>query len=138
MIRLNVNKLLDFEKRNLLEKITRYIGQKLSRTNNLKDIEIQKYLGIPNTRLSEWKDFDKYKIRITEKHLALCLGGGIVSVEELINNCTDNEKEAEYLKTLELWEDVPLQEMIKRCKAVGLNPLEILKESYKEQLKKIK
>lgn len=132
MIKLNTNKLLSWEKKKLLERVTRYIGQKISTTNNLKDIEIYKYLGIPNTRISEWKDFDKYQLPISKRNLALCLGGGIVNVNELIENCAETEKEAEFLKTLSIYENKPLQDAVKDIQDAGLDPVEILQRALKE------
>lgn len=133
--------LLDSEKTKLYERITRLIGEKLSYLisdeGGWKAREIYSHVGIPEARQSEYKDFDKYKRKISRRDLIMCLGGGIVTVEELIGKCATNEKEKEYLGTLELYENQELRDAIKETKLKGYDPVEILKLYGNQELRDI-
>ena len=135
MMKLNMSpsKMLDSEKVKLYERITQLVGLKLefliSEAGGWKQREIHEHIGIPESRQSEYKDFKKYNRRISLRDLALCLSGGITTVSELIKKCAINDRESEYLKTLLIYENVELQEIVRDLQAIGLDPVEILKRS---------
>lgn len=122
MIKLNSKLMLDSQKDKLYERITKLIGYKLAflitKAGGWKQREIHRHVGIPESRQSEYKDFKKYQRRISLRDLSLCLGGGIITVAELIEKCAQDEKEVEYLKTLLIYENVELQEVVKNLPVV--------------------
>lgn len=132
--------ILDSEKAELYVRITKLVGEKLSylisREGGWKAKEIYAHLGIPESRQSEYKDYDKYGRRISKKDLIFCLGGGIVTVDELINKCSENEKERDYLRTLRIYDNQDLRDVIKAVEDIGLDPVEILRKALKEYVKK--
>jgi len=52
------------------------------------------------------------------------------TTQGLVKKCATNEKEKEYLGTLELYENKELRDVIKKIKLKGLDPVDILKEAY--------
>jgi len=134
LLKTNTNILLDSQKVKLFERITLAVGEKLAylitEAGGWKMKEIHQYIGIPESRQSEYKDFEKYGRRISLRDLSLCLGGGIITVANLINHCAENEKETEYLKTLLIHEDTKLQEVYKNLESVGLDPAKILEKEW--------
>lgn len=139
-VNMSPSKMLDSEKVKLYERITQLVGEKfaylITPTGGWKQREIHEQIGIPESRQSEYKDFGKYGRRISKRDLTLCLAGGIITVEELIKEVAEDDKEIEYLKTLEIYEDVPLQKIIQDVREAGLNPTEILKAALGKHLKK--
>jgi hypothetical protein len=133
------NQMLDSEKKKLYERITILIGAKISylvsKKGGWKGREVHAHIGIPESRQTEYKDFNKYQRRISKRDLVLCLGGGIVSTDELVEKCAKTEKEEEYLTTLQIYENKELKEIIKNIQSVGLDPVEILKKAYKDHVK---
>lgn len=130
--------MLDSEKAKLFERITILIGEKLSylgsKEGGWKLREIYSHVGIPEARQSEYKNFNKYKRRISKKDLILCIGGGIVTTAELIEKCAKTEKEKEYLSTLQIYENPELRSILKEIQDEGLDPVEILRKAYKDHL----
>lgn len=136
LLKTKTNILLDSQKARLFERITRIVGEKLSflitEAGGWKQKEIHQHIGIPESRQSEYKDFEKYGRRISLRDLSLCLSGGIINVAQLIDNCANNEKETEYLKTLLIYENVKLQEIVKNLQSVGLDPTGILEKEWEK------
>jgi hypothetical protein len=129
--------MLDSEKAKLFKRITIVIGDKLSylvsKDGGWKAREVYAHVGIPEARQSEYKNFNKYKRRISQKDLILCIGGGIVAIDELIKKCAENEKEEEYLTTLLIYENQELREILKEVQNAGFDPVEILRNALKNQ-----
>ena len=128
------DRLLDSEKAELLIRITKFVGERFEEMTGpagiWKQREIHEAFGIPGPRQTMYSNYDKYNRRITLKDLALCVGGGIVSVKELIENCAEAEKEMDFIETtFGILENQPLREVIIKLKSVGIDPVNVLEKA---------
>ena len=101
------DKFLAREKKDLLVKISKYLSKRLTEIKDrgeIQDIEIMQITGWTNTRISEIRNYDKYQIRIPEKHLTALIMKGIITVSELKRNLDLNVKESEYVDSLRIYE----------------------------------
>ena len=101
------DKFLAREKKALLVKISKYLSKRLTEIKDrgeIQDIEIMQITGWTNTRISEIRNYDKYQIRIPEKHLTALIMKGIITVSELKRNLDRNVKESEYIDSLRVYE----------------------------------
>ena len=94
---IKTDELLNYEKKQLLKRVTRHIGKLIDQADVL-GVEYEKYLGIPGSRISEWKNYDKYQTTISIKHLGIVIENGVVSIDDLIKVCAENDKEIKFLK----------------------------------------
>ena len=100
------DKFLAREKKALLVKISKYLSKRLTEikeNGEIQDIEIMQITGWTNTRISEIRNYDKYQIRIPEKHLTALIMKGIITVSELKRNLDLNVKESEYIDSLRIY-----------------------------------
>ena len=101
------DKFLARERKALLVKISKYLSKRLTEikeNGEIQDIEIMQITGWTNTRISEVRNYDKYQIRIPEKHLTALIMKGIITVSELKRNLDLNMKESEYIDSLRIYE----------------------------------
>lgn len=101
------DKFLAREKKDLLVKISKYLSKRLTEIKDrgeIQDIEIMQITGWTNTRISEIRNYDKYQIRIPEKHLTALIMKGIITVSELKRNLVLKVKESEYIDSLRIYE----------------------------------
>lgn len=90
------------EKNQLYEKLTRIVGKKIdeltseSREDRWTLGELAEALNVHQTRLTEIKDFDKYKKKIAESILATFIGEGFISMEEITQKANFSDKEQEH------------------------------------------
>jgi len=78
-------------------KITKYLSKKIEHLGTDEEFllqEISDRTGISINRLSEIKNHHKYKWPVNERYLANFIGGGIVTIKEILENVdlTDEEK----------------------------------------------
>jgi len=131
MIRPNGNDLLRAEKKDLLIKISKYASDVIKHkieVDRWTATEISVSTGIPNTRLTELKHFDKYQRPIGEKLLAIAIAGGLMSVDDLIKNVDLNENERRYVEALVIYELPEVRKLIFKILQAGADPVEPLKK----------
>jgi len=131
MIRPNGNDLLRAEKKDLLIKISKYASDVIKHkitVDRWTATEISVSTGIPNTRLTELKHFDKYQRPIGEKLLAIAIAGGLMSVDDLIKNVDLNENERRYVEALVIYELPEVRKLIFEILQAGADPVEPLKK----------
>ena len=131
MQRPNGNDLLQAEKKDLLVKISRYASRVIrykTEVDRWTATEISAATGIPNTRLTELKHFDKYQRPIGEKLLAIAIAGGLMSVDDLIKNVDLNENERRYVEALVIYELPEVRKLIFEILQAGADPVEPLKK----------
>jgi len=119
------------EKKELMAKITVYIGyvlQILIDTQNWKPIEISRHTGVPPNRISEVKDFKKYKRPINDVILILFIKGGIVDVRELMERTDLTKKERAYLEKFLIYQDKDAAALAVDIYKMGYKVSDILKE----------
>lgn len=142
-------KLLKKEKTELFEKVTKAIGAALRKNSTHTDREISEITGISTNRITEYKNHEKYGRVVTETHLAELLGGGIFTMEEIIEEITAEssltDKELEALRQYGMYEDkvlrknffnamkkgidvVALLRAANEAAEAGLDPVELLKK----------
>lgn len=101
MIELKTDEFLSVEKKDLLKRITIYVGKKIEKIKNFKGYkygEIARKLKVQNARISEWIHCHNYDQNISENDLERCVEEDLVTVDELIKECSKTEKEEKYLK----------------------------------------
>ena len=121
----NIKIMLSVEKKNLMKKVTQYIGKKLAyltTVEGLTNLEVNEIYGIPSNRVTEFQDYGKYKRAISELQLKIAIGAAMVTVKELIEKIDLTEKEQLYLETLIIHEDRSLTAKIAEVKTRGGNP----------------
>jgi hypothetical protein len=129
-----VSTLTRHEKTLTLNKITRIVQKKILDLKNRENWDYQdisKKTGVPQNRMSELVS----KGAMSEKTLALLLGGGIVSVNDLLQGDFGEEERA-YIETLSIYEDALLRGEAAALKKMGLNPGKILREAREKCLQK--
>lgn len=126
------------EKDHLYEKLTRIVGEKIdeltseSREDRWALGELAEALNVHQTRLTEIKDFDKYKKKIPESILATFIGEGFISMEEITQKANFSDKEQEHFNSYEYYQNTRLKKLIEKVASLGLNPEEILEQKIKE------
>ena len=101
----NPEKMLDSEKEELFIKITKFVGERLRAMIKLtkgrwKQREIREHFGISESKQTIYANYNKYGKRITKKDLVKCIDGGIITTQELIDCCSSNLKELNFLEKL--------------------------------------
>lgn len=97
------NELLYSERKELLGRITEYIGGVFrymidSAVPTWKPGEIAKKYGLQSSNVSMIKDFKKYQREISTNELTNLLMGDLVTIKKLSDACAKSEKEKIYLK----------------------------------------
>jgi len=129
------------EKKELLEKVTEYVGRKLAFMASVEGwtyVEISSVTGVPQNRLSEYVHFEKHERTVTEEHLALFIGGGILSVQEMKEKLDLNEAEANYIHTLTVYENETLRKYALKFQESGTDPGKLLQRLWEEGAEKKK
>jgi hypothetical protein len=125
------------DKKRLYEDITVYVGRKLEQLNleGWLDKELSEKTGIVQTRITEMKNFKKYKRPILEKYLAAFIGGGIVTTKEIIENVPMNAEGKSHVKDLEFYNNPEARILFKRLKDAGIDPIAALSDALKNATK---
>lgn len=95
-------------RKEMMLKVTRYVSERINHLCDHEEYllqEISDRTGIPINRLSEIKNHSKYKWPLNEKYLAHLVGGGIVTLEEILKNVELTPEEKEEIKGLS-WFDL--------------------------------
>ena len=130
-ITLDTKMLRKAEKQDLMVKITRYVGKVLDYIIDFEKwsaVEIEREVGVRNTRMTEIRNYDKYKKPIGEKDLTLFITGGVMKVKDLMKKVELNEKETRYLETLLIFEDENVRKKYRKIVNAGLDPNKLLDE----------
>lgn len=117
------------EKKNLLEKITVHIGNVIKYKNSVEgwtDKELAETYGVPQNRLTEFKNFKKYNRPISELFLAAFIGGGIVTVEDIIKEVDMNKKEKDYVSTFKFYADKDIKDDVVEAQDLGIDVHKLL------------
>ena len=112
------------EKKTLLGKITVHIGNVITYKNNVErwtSLEIAERYGVPNNRLTEYKNFQKYNKPISETFLAAFIGGGLLSIDDIKKNVNMTESEKRYVETFAFFSDTELKDGIDELKGLGVD-----------------
>lgn len=125
------NKMFKKEKKEFLTKVTIGVGKLLCKPLDYTGREISEITGISTTRLTEYKDFNKYNRVITETHLAVLLGEGIITMEALMGEVgkTLTEKESAALKKYEIYEDKAFKKTLFDALQKGIDVVEVLRQA---------
>lgn len=124
------------EKKAMLIKLTKYIGRVIGYKKEFDGWqmnEISAATGIIPPRLTEIKDYETYKIPISEKNLVLAIGGGLVKIDELMEKAELTEAEKQYLENLILHEMPEEREKLARLYKAGVDikkELDLLIKKY--------
>lgn len=119
------------EKKKLMEKVTKFLGKKVKYMIDVegwKAYEIYEATGVPQNRLTEVQNYKKYKREISELHFKLMIGGGMVTIKELIDKLELTDKEQLYLKTLTIHEKKKLGQQVVEIEKKGGDPEKILQD----------
>ena len=122
-------KLRAAEKKKLMAKVTKFLGKKIRYMVDVEGwraYEIYGFTGVPQNRLTELQNFDKYERTINELHLKLFIGSGMTTIKELKENLDLNDKEKLYLETLAIHEKKKLGRQIIEIEKRGGDPESIL------------
>ena len=95
-------------KKEMMLKITKYVSERVNYLCDQEEYllqEISDRVDIPLNRMSEIKNHEKYGWPINEKQLAHLVGGGIVTLDEILKNVELTPEEKEELKGLS-WFDL--------------------------------
>lgn len=137
MIQLKTDEFLSKEKKELLKRVTIYIGKKIERSKLAGEYyynEIARTLKVQNARISEWINYHNYNQNMSEKDLSKCIEEEIVNVQELIDECGETEKEKEYLARFKWYENKPMKELIEKCEEAGIDVMAILQKELNGKL----
>jgi hypothetical protein len=88
-------------------KITEYLSKKIDYLCNEEEFllqEISERTGITINRLSEIKNHHKYKWPVNERYLANFIGGGIVTIKEILENVELTEDERKELEGMTIYD----------------------------------
>lgn len=94
------NVLKKSERNRLFLKLTKHVARKLNQikgSKELTDYEIAIDTGIPQNRISEIRNYQKYNRVLNESTLARLLKGKIVTTKELVENCKLTDGEIDYV-----------------------------------------
>ena len=125
------NHLRHAEKKAMFIKLTKYLGWRfdhMMKVEQWQAKEIVEITGLTNSRITEIKDYEKYKRPINEAILAKVIGGGIVNVDELKEKANLDEKEKRYLETMRIYQDPTTRALYNKLVDAGYNPADILKD----------
>jgi hypothetical protein len=116
------------EEKLLLQKVTVAVGTLLEKALiRYTNKEIAALLQVPSTRLTEYKNFEKYQRSIPVTHLVKLLGEGLFTIEDIISTAGAglSKKEKRYLRDMNFYENTELRKMIVQNKNDGMDPVEI-------------
>lgn len=119
------------QKTEFLKRLTLAVGEALKRAEpEWTAQELSTKTGISASRLSEYKNFQKYKRAIPEKDLLTLILKGVVDVEEL-KKCAGDENEKEFFNEIMAIESQELRKQILEVQRAGIDVGKILEEVLK-------
>ena len=115
------------EKKAMLEKLTGAVGALLVRARaEWTDREIAEAISVPASRLTEYKNFEKYQRPITLNIFTKLLGEGLFTVEDVIAEAKGlTEKERQYLRDMGFYENDAFRSLVIKNKQNGVDPVEV-------------
>jgi len=120
--------LLAKEEKRMLEKVSVAVQRLLRRLDDRwTGREISQATGVANSRISEYRDYDKYQRPISLNHLIKFLRKGFFTMQDVID-VTDglNVNEQEFLLDLGFYENTTLRRLVIQMKRDNnLDPLEL-------------
>jgi len=131
----NTQKLRVAEKKALMKKVTIHLGKILRyyiEVNGWTAREIYDQTGVPQNRLTEIQNYEKYQRPINDLNLKLFVGGGMINVEQLLDKLELTEKEKLYLETFKMHEDKALSKYVLKAAKRGFVASEIIKKFLDE------
>lgn len=124
------------EKKKLMIELTRQIGTKFQILNleGWTDKEIYEKTGIPQSRITEIKNFDRYNIRITEWALASLISAGFITVNELKEKVTGLSKEGEeFIDDLAFYKNKELRKVAQQASRMGIDVVSLIKKEIENK-----
>jgi hypothetical protein len=95
-------------RKEMMLKVTRYVSERINYLCDHEEYllqEISDRTGISLNRLSEIKNHEKYGWPINEKYLAYLVGGGIVTIEDVLKNVDLTPEEQREIEEMD-WFDL--------------------------------
>ena len=94
------DKILDFEKSALFVRITQHVGKALNimKSRGWKQRELEENFGIPGPLVTVYGNWKKYKRKISEDDFRKCLQANIVTMDGVLHNCVETDKELKFLQ----------------------------------------
>ena len=125
------------EKADFLARVTPIVGQAIAdftAKESWTDLELARDTEIPATRITEYKNFQKYGRGIAEKHLLILITRGIVKAEDLLKKA-ENQREREFIEAMASVESDRLRLKILKVQRAGIDLEKMLDEilAAKEQ-----
>ena len=115
------------EEKILMDKVTVAVGNLLDRhSDKWTAREISEVSKVSQTRLTEYRNFEKYQRRITVNHLVKLIGEGFLMVEEIIAVAVDlSDAEKKHLREMNFYENTSLRKLVVKNKQNGIDPIEL-------------
>ncbi len=118
--------MLSKDEKILMSKVTEAVGKLLDKMSEKWTArEISEVTKIPPTRLTEYKDFEKYQRNITVTYLINLISEGFFTLEDIIktaNGLTDEDKK--YLREMNFYENVSFRKLVVKNRKAGIDPVE--------------
>ncbi len=123
-----VFKMRKIDKKKLYEDITVYLGKKLERLNDdgWLDKELSEKTGIVQTRFTELKNFEKYGRPVTEKHLAILIGEGIIMAEDIVKNVEMSDAGKAHILDMQFYKNPKARKVWHELESLGIDPYDAL------------
>lgn len=115
------------EKKELMGKVTKYIGKELTILKEHKNwsyVEMALHCGVSQNRITEITSYGEksYNVPVNEKNLARIIKGGLVTVDGIIKNVKMNTKEKEYVEGFIVYENKRLNKNAVSYQKKGYDP----------------
>ena len=95
-------------RKEMMLKVTRYVSERINYLYDQEEYLLQEIADRTNlslNRLSEIKNHEKYGLPINEKYLAYLVGGGIVTIEDVLKNVDLTPEEQREIEEMD-WFDL--------------------------------
>ena len=89
-------------------------------------VEIQQYFGLPNNRISELRNPEKYPDPIGKPLLKTLIARRFITVKEITKDIDLNKDELAYLEKLAVFESKPIQDIILEAMGAGISEEEFV------------
>ncbi|MBM9615262.1 hypothetical protein JWJ90_13330 [Desulfobulbus rhabdoformis] len=120
--------LLAKEQKKMLEKVSVAVQELLRKLDDRwTGTEISQRTGIAHSRISEYRDYEKYQRPVSLSHLIKFIGNGLFTMTDVIDATEGlSVKEQEFLQDLGFYEDLALRRLVVEVKKEeDVSPLEV-------------
>jgi hypothetical protein len=134
-----IKKMRKSEEKVAFGKLTKYIGKVFTYMNQVEDwtvTEIAEKIQQPLNRVSEVKNYSKHQRPINEQFLASCIGGGIITMEEILAKAGLNEDEKGYVGNIvSFYKNKDLRMAYIAAEKEGIDVLSLIQKAREDKKK---